>query len=105
MPIFNSENIKDAPDWVDISSFGIGIMKKENILELHYHDCDEYWFIISGKALIRTEGETFTVQKGDLVCTKMGEKHEVVQVLEEDFITLWIETRLKGQKRPGHLHD
>ena len=104
MPVFNSDNLKDAPDWINISAFGIGSMSKDKTVEPHYHDCDEFWFVISGKAMIKTEGQTFTVQKGDVVCTKMGDEHEVVKILEEDFVVLWVETRLRGQKRSGHLH-
>ena len=104
MPVFNGENIKTAPDWVDISAFGVTSKKKGDTVELHYHDCEEYWFVVSGKAIVKTEGKTFTVQKGDVVCTSMGDEHEVVEVLEEDFVAVWVEAELKGQKLPGHLH-
>jgi len=106
MPVLNSETIKNAPEWVDISAFGIGQIKAgtKNPVELHYHDAEEYWFVVSGKAKIKTEGKIYTVQKGDVVCTKMGDEHEILEVLEEDFIIVWVETRLKGQKRQGHLH-
>lgn len=104
MPVFNGENIGGAPEWADISAFGISSSKKGDTVELHYHDCAEYWFIVSGKAVVRTEGKTFTVQKGDVVCTRMGDEHEVVEILEEDFVAVWVEARLKGEKRPGHLH-
>ena len=104
MPVFNSKNIKDSPDWVNISGFGVAIMKKGDTVEPHYHDADEYWFIVSGKARIKTEGETYTVQKGDVVFTKMGDEHTIIEILEEKFVSVWVETRLRGLKRTGHIH-
>ncbi len=52
--------------------------------DLHYHDADEIWYIVEGRARILTEGVEHEVGPGDIVCTGMGE--------------------LEGLKRPGHLH-
>jgi quercetin dioxygenase-like cupin family protein len=104
MPVFNAKSIKDAPDWVKVSNYGVSIMKKGQTVEPHYHDCDEFWYIVSGKARVRTEGNEYIVQQGDVVCTKMGDDHELIEILEDDYVVVWIETELKGQKRIGHLH-
>lgn len=104
MPILDTDTVKDAPRWINISAFGIVSMKKGDVVEPHFHDCDEFWFVISGKAIIKTEGKTFTVQKGEVVCTKMGDEHEVAEILDEEFVVVWVETKLRRQKRPGHLH-
>jgi quercetin dioxygenase-like cupin family protein len=104
MPIFNAKSIIDAPDWVKVSNYGVSIMKKGQTVEPHYHDCDEFWYIVSGKARVRTEGNEYIVQQGDVVCTKMGDDHELIEILEDDYVVVWIETELKGQKRIGHLH-
>lgn len=104
MPVYNPSNIKNAPDWVKISNYGVATMKKGKSVETHYHDCDEFWFVVSGKARIRTEGQEYIVQSGDVVCTKMGEEHEVIEVLEDNYCAVWIETELRGQRRIGHLH-
>jgi quercetin dioxygenase-like cupin family protein len=104
MPVYNLKSIKDAQPWVDISAFGTVAMKNGQTVEPHYHDCEEFWFVVSGRARIRTEGMTLLVEKGDVVCTKMGDEHEVLEVPDEDFIVVWVESRLKGQKRSGHLH-
>ena len=104
MPVFNPKNINSAPSWVKISNYGVAVMKKGQTVEPHYHDCDEFWYIVSGKARVRTEGSEYIVQKGDVVCTKMGDDHELIEILEEDYIVVWIETELQGQKRIGHLH-
>lgn len=104
MPVYNPKNIQQAPDWVKISNYGVEVMKKGQTVEPHYHDCDEFWYIVSGKARVRTEGNEYIVQKGDVVCTKMGDEHELIEILEEDYVVVWIETELRGQKRMGHLH-
>lgn len=104
MPVFNEMNISEAPSWVGISHYGIGRLKKGDSVESHYHDCDEFWFVVEGRGKIRTENQTYTVSPGEVVCTKMGEDHEVAEVLEEPFTIVWVEKELKGKKRTGHLH-
>jgi mannose-6-phosphate isomerase-like protein (cupin superfamily) len=104
MPVFNGKTIKNAPEWVDISAYGVGCIKKGNSVEEHFHDAHEYWFIVSGRAAIKTEGETVIVGPGEVVCTKMGDNHELMEILDEELVIVWLEARLKGKKRAGHLH-
>ena len=46
----------------------------------------------------------FIVEKGDIVCTQMGEEHAILEILETPYTQVWIECNLRGQKRRGHLH-
>jgi mannose-6-phosphate isomerase-like protein (cupin superfamily) len=87
------------------SAFGLFRVPKGNPakFDLHYHDADEIWFIIEGRARILTEGEAHVVGPGDLVCTGMGDEHDVLAV-EEDLVGFYLEGELEGLKRPGHLH-
>ena len=112
MPIIKREDFgtSRAPDWVKVSE-GIPAMgcstrnNKSDFVEPHFHDSDEFWFAISGKAKVRTEGKQYVVEKGDVVCTKMGDVHEIVEIVEPPYTQVWINCNLRGKKRPGHLHQ
>ena len=105
MPVIRKETISQKPDWLKASAFGLFRVPKGNParFDLHYHDADEIWFIIEGRARILTEGDAYDVGPGDLVCTGMGDQHHVL-VVEEDLVGFYLEGELEGLKRPGHLH-
>lgn len=92
----------EKPDWVPFSDFGTMNLPRGRKVELHFHDADEYWFIIGGRARISTEGEEHEVGAGDLVCTRMGDEHEIAEVYE-DLLGVYVIGELRGRKRRGHL--
>ena len=98
-----------APEWAAISS-GIVAMGCSTRTErragddAHFHDCEEFWFVLNGKARVRTEGTEHVVGSGDVVCTKMGEDHEIVEIVEAPYTQVWIECNLRGKRRTGHLY-
>jgi mannose-6-phosphate isomerase-like protein (cupin superfamily) len=69
----------------------------------HYHDCHEYWLVCSGKARIISEDREYYVQAGDIVCTKAGDEHDVLEVYEE-LEAFWFEDATPAGGRIGHLH-
>jgi quercetin dioxygenase-like cupin family protein len=75
---------------------------QKNITELHYHDCDEFVFMVEGKCLMRSEGVPYTLQPRDVLVTRRGDEHELLEILE-DTTYFWLCSELRGQKRPGHL--
>jgi mannose-6-phosphate isomerase-like protein (cupin superfamily) len=75
----------------------------KNITKLHYHDCDEFVFMIAGIMVMRSEGIVYTLRKGDVLVTRMGDEHEILEIIE-DTTYFWLETELCGKKRTGHLH-
>jgi mannose-6-phosphate isomerase-like protein (cupin superfamily) len=97
-------SIEQKPDWVKWSNFGVGIITEVSQLERHFHDADEYWLVFQGQARILSEGREYTVGPGDILCTRMGDEHDVLEVLEAPFKCFFIEDELQGSKRPGHLH-
>jgi len=104
MPIVNSENLDEYPDFA-FHQFGIHIYQPgEPLIERHYHDCDEIWIVISGKARVHCGGNDYVVGTGDIVWTKMGEEHELIEILEHPYGHAWMEWALRGQCRSGHLH-
>ena len=105
MPVIRNCDIKSKPDWCNITAFGIHRSKKGESpnVELHYHDCNEYYFVIEGKIRVREEDNEYILEAGDVLCTPMGFQHSLLEFLEDSTI-LWLEDELKGQKRTGHLH-
>jgi mannose-6-phosphate isomerase-like protein (cupin superfamily) len=103
--VIRRETIGDKPDWLKASAFGIFRVPKGDpaAFDLHYHDADEIWYIVEGRARIMTEGVEHDVGPGDLVCTGMGDEHHVLAV-HEDLVGFFMEGELEGLRRPGHLH-
>jgi mannose-6-phosphate isomerase-like protein (cupin superfamily) len=92
------------PEWSTVTSAGIFAVRcNEGRFDCHYHDCDEYWLVFRGKAKVRSEGVTYYVQRGDIVCTKAGEEHDVLEVYE-DLEAFWFEDATPPGGRVGHLH-
>jgi mannose-6-phosphate isomerase-like protein (cupin superfamily) len=105
MPVLHGKDRSNQPDWLKASAYGIFRVPKGNPakFDLHYHDADEIWYIIEGRARILTEGEEHEVGPGDLVCTGMGDEHHILEVYE-DLVGFYLEGELEGLKRRGHLH-
>ena len=70
----------------------------------HYHDCDEYWIILSGSGTAYTENKPFEVEAGDCVITGAGWHHDF-PVVKTPVRGVYYETTMTGQKRGGHLHE
>jgi mannose-6-phosphate isomerase-like protein (cupin superfamily) len=92
------------PEWSDVTSAGIFRVPREGgRFDCHYHDCHEYWLIFRGKAKVRSEGQEHYVQRGDIVCTRAGDEHDVLEVYE-DLEAFWFEGETPPGGRIGHLH-
>ena len=105
MPVIRKASDPDRPDWLKASAFGLFRVPKGNPAEfdLHYHDADEIWFIVEGRARVVSEGREYEVGPGDLLCTGMGDEHGTIEV-SEDIFAFFLEAELEGQRRKGHLH-
>ena len=97
-----------APGWCKIQggvvAMGCSTREEGNTVEPHFHDADEFWFVLAGKARVMTDGEEHIVERGDVVCTHMGEEHAILEVVEAPYTQIWIQCALRGRKRQGHLH-
>jgi quercetin dioxygenase-like cupin family protein len=104
MPIITRKNIAQFPDF-PFHTYGVWFMPPGTPVptDLHYHDCDEAWIIVSGRHRVLCGGEEHVVGVGDIVWTRMGEEHQLLEVLEPPYGVVWMENALRGQKRPGHL--
>jgi mannose-6-phosphate isomerase-like protein (cupin superfamily) len=110
MPVIKSEDFgtERVPEWCRIAGgicgMGFWVQGPEGRAEPHFHDHEEFWFVLRGRARVRTEGEEREVAKGDVVCTGMGEEHAVLEILEAPYEHVWIACGLRGRRRGGHLH-
>jgi mannose-6-phosphate isomerase-like protein (cupin superfamily) len=77
---------------------------KQTNFDRHYHDCDEYWIVVSGGGTAVTEGTLFEVGPGDCVATQMGHHHDFSAVTEP-VLAVYFETTMKGRRRRGHLWE
>jgi len=94
----------NRPEWSKVTSAGIFRVPATNgRFDCHYHDCDEYWLFFMGKAKVRSEGREYYVMPGDIVCTRAGDEHDVVEVYE-DVEAFWFEDATPEGGRVGHLH-
>jgi mannose-6-phosphate isomerase-like protein (cupin superfamily) len=103
MPIIQgpqaNTNTDEFPEW-GLARFAAGM---RNITELHYHDCDEFVFMIEGQCVMRSEGVLHMLEKGSVLATRMGDEHELLEIMK-DTTYFWACTELRGLKRRGHLH-
>ncbi len=94
----------NRPEWSKVTSAGIfRVPFAGSRFDCHYHDCHEYWLVFRGKAKVMTEGKTSYVKPGDIVCTKAGDEHDVLEVYE-DIEAFWLEDATAAGGRIGHLH-
>lgn len=103
MPIIQGPNVTTPTD--EFTSWGLAKFKagQKNVTESHHHDCDEFVFMLEGKMLMRSEGIDYVVVPGDVLVTRMGDEHEILDILENTRY-FWVEGPLRGRKRHGHLH-
>jgi mannose-6-phosphate isomerase-like protein (cupin superfamily) len=86
----------NRPSWSDVTSAGVfRIPVDSGTFDCHYHDCHEYWLVFKGKAKVMSEGQEYYVEPGDIVCTRAGDEHDVLEVYE-DLEAFWFEDKVKG---------
>jgi mannose-6-phosphate isomerase-like protein (cupin superfamily) len=91
------------PVWSDVTSAGVFQVQPNGRFDRHFHDCDEYWLLFSGRGRVAVGDREYDVSAGDIVCTPTGTEHDVVAVAEtlEGF---WFEGHTPLGGRIGHLH-
>ncbi|GAA5059837.1 mannose-6-phosphate isomerase-like protein (cupin superfamily) [Thermocatellispora tengchongensis] len=93
------------PYWSDLTAAGaFTVPAAGGRFDRHYHDCDEYWLIIEGRARVLTGGKEHDVGPGDLVCTRAGDEHDILALLGGPLTGFFFEGPLIPDGRPGHLH-
>jgi mannose-6-phosphate isomerase-like protein (cupin superfamily) len=75
---------------------------KTTNIDSHYHDCDEYWIMLEGRATVVVAGEAAEVGPGDCLCIGTGRHHDMPHA-PEAVRAVYFETSLTGAMRLGHL--
>lgn len=102
MPVIRLNNQEGFPDWSEVSHYGINTLKPGDEVELHYHNCNEYWIIVSGRGICTTEGDTYELGPGDLVLTKEGYEHSLV--VTQEMVAVYFYGVRDMSEPIGHLH-
>ncbi|WP_308638833.1 cupin domain-containing protein [Paenibacillus silvisoli] len=101
MPVNYYNSTQVYPEWSELSHYGINHLKVGDIVQLHYHDANEYWIIISGRGTCTTEGDTYEIGPGDMVLTKRGDEHSLV--VTEEMVAVYIYGIMPEGGRVGYL--
>ena len=91
------------PSWSDVTSAGIFRIEPNGRFDRHYHDCDEYWLLFAGRARIAVGAARYDVGAGDIVCTRAGIEHDILEV-DGTLEGFWFEGQTPPGGRIGHLH-
>jgi len=104
MPVINMKNLHEHPEF-PFHAFGVHFFAPDEYpSDCHYHDCDEWWIALSGKVRVMSGGKEYIITAGDIVWTRMGEEHQLLEIIEAPYGVAYLEEKLRGQKRPGHLY-
>lgn len=96
--------IGNRPDWSRVTSGGIfRVRTTGGRFDRHFHDCHEYWMVFNGKAKVLSEGREYYIKPGDILCTRAGDEHDILEVYE-DLEAFWFEDETPAGGRIGHLH-
>lgn len=102
MPVIHKDDQGNYPEWSEINHYGINHLVVGQEVELHYHNSNEYWVIISGKGICTTEGDTYEIGPGDLVLTKKGDEHSLT--VTEEMVAVYIYGVLGPDGKIGYLY-
>jgi mannose-6-phosphate isomerase-like protein (cupin superfamily) len=75
---------------------------KTTSVDVHYHDCDEYWIVLEGEGTAAIGDRQIPVRPGDCVTIGMGHHHDF-PLVDAPVKAVFFETTLEGAKRVGHL--
>jgi mannose-6-phosphate isomerase-like protein (cupin superfamily) len=93
------------PDWSGIGSIGrFAVPTEGGRFERHRHRVEEVWMVWEGKGKIVVDGGERYVQAGDIVLTRAGDVHDIVEVYET-LRGFFIETGLEAGHVDGEAHD
>jgi len=95
----------EKPAWSRLTDLGILQFPKGKVeMDLHYHDCHEFYFLSGGSLVVAVEGREMAMTEGDVCPIRIGDRHTVLEA-PEDAALVWVEERLERRQRRGHLHD
>jgi len=80
-----------------------------NPVEMHFHDSDETWIMMGGKAMahmVDREGNRsdFELEEGDIWMVEAGIEHGCDPITDEVLIFPFMGTLPEGSHKPGHYY-
>ena len=94
----------DIPNMGQPRQWGIYARRPgEQNSKIHFHDFDEWYFVLEGRGRVRVGESEHDVEPMQLVYIPAGVLHGTVEVYK-DYRLLYIEGTFKGAGREGHLH-
>lgn len=93
---------KDFPAWSEVRNYGVNTLSVGQEVEPHFHDCNEYWIIISGRGLATSEGIEYELGPGDMLLTEAGQEHSLA--VTEPMVAVYFYGVMPEHGRWGHLH-
>jgi mannose-6-phosphate isomerase-like protein (cupin superfamily) len=91
------------PAWSETQKYGVSHIAVGGEVEPHFHDCNEYWIIISGRGDAISEGIHYRLGPGDMLLTKAGDYHSLV--VSEAMVAVYYYGVMPLHGRWGHLHE
>ncbi len=95
--------LRISGQWEGTPHVGVFWAWPETPLEIHYHDFDEYWFIVNGHTEAETDGNQYSLKPGDVIATARGYEHGMPNP-GEAITGVAFEPQLGAGQRKGHLH-
>lgn len=92
----------EFPSWSEVSRYGVNTLQVGDSVELHFHDCNEFWIIIEGRGVAMSEGVTYELGPGDMLLTKQGDEHSLE--VTEKMVAVYFYGVMPPNSRDGHLH-
>lgn len=77
---------------------------KSTRMDSHYHDYDEFWFVLEGRGTVVVGERFLDVGPGEAVAIGMGHHHDLAHA-PEPVKAAFFETTLERGKRMGHLWE
>ncbi|HMJ02072.1 MAG TPA: cupin domain-containing protein [Conexibacter sp.] len=101
--VYRDLRLPNRPAWSDLTSAGPWAIDPGGRCDRHFHDCDEYWLIAGGAALVEVDGERQRIAAGDVLCIERGRLHDIVE-LYAPLRAFWLEGPVVPGGRAGSLH-
>ena len=92
----------DFPDWSEVTTYGINTLEPGAEVELHFHDCNEYWIIVEGQGRATSEGVNYDLGPGDMLLTRAGDEHSLE--VTQKMVAIYFYGVMPEGGRKGHLH-
>ncbi|MFC0530562.1 cupin domain-containing protein [Phytohabitans kaempferiae] len=95
---------RNRPKWLETTTVGYWeVDAGQRRHDRHHHDYNQLWLIARGKAKILVDGETHYVQAGDIVATRAGTEHDILETYGEETFAKFFLYEPTPVSEPGRI--